>query len=257
MLIRPAIRRAAVCLATATVLVAGAPAPAWAASTCANGGSVTQGKYWINNNLWGQGSGSGWQCSWDSYTSGTTIGWGTSYSWSGQSYSVKSYASAVLGWQWGWKLPNTGLPVRLSDNRNVNTGWNYTVRHSAGAMNVSYDLWLHPMSNPTYANNPSEEVMVWLYRAGGAGPLGSYQATVTIAGTSWDLYRGTNGWNVFSFVRTSNTSSATLNLRDFLNNLVSRGWLSNARYLTSVQSGAEIFTGNGQVDTNSYYTDVQ
>ncbi|HCT75695.1 MAG TPA: glycosyl hydrolase, partial [Micromonosporaceae bacterium] len=73
----------------------------------------------------------------------------------------------------------------------------------------------------------------------------------------WDLYRGNIGWNVYSFVRTSNTTSATMNLRDFLNHLVSRGWMSNTKYLTSVQSGTEIFTGTGQVDTNSYYANVQ
>lgn len=231
-------------------------APAQAAGTCNDFGTITQGKYWINNNVWGQDSGSGWQCIWDSYTSGNTIGWGTSYGWSGQSNSVKSYASSVLGWHWGWKVSNTGLPVRLSANRSVNTGWNFNVRHSGGAMNVAYDLWLHTISNPSYNNNPSDEVMIWLYRAGGAGPVGTRQATVNIAGTNWDLYRGNIGWNVYSFVRTSNTTSATLNMRDFLNHLVSRGWMSNTKYLTSVQSGTEIFTGTGQVDTNSYYANV-
>lgn len=238
-------------------LITADPAPASAATTCTAYGTETQGKYWINNNLWGQSSGSGWQCIWDSYTSGNTIGWGTSYSWTGQSNSVKSYASSVLGWHWGWKLSNTGLPTQLSANRSVNTGWNFTVtQKGAVTQNVSYDLWLHTMSNPTYANNPADEVMVWLYRSGGAGPVGTLQATVNLGGTSWNLYRGNIGWNVFSFVRVSNTTSSTLNLRDFLNNLVSRGWLSNSRYLTSVESGTEVFTGTGQVDTNSYYANV-
>ncbi|HEX8344455.1 MAG TPA: hypothetical protein VF657_06875 [Actinoplanes sp.] len=233
-----------------------AATPAQAASTCTAYDAITQGKYWINNNLWGRNSGSGWQCMWNSYTSGNTIGWGTNYSWSGQSNSVKSYTSSVLGWHWGWRNSNTGLPTQLSANRNVNTGWNFSVRHTGGAMNVSYDMWLHTIPNPTYANNPTDEIMVWLYRLNGAGPVGTRQATVNIGGTNWDLYRGNIGWNVFSFVRTSNTTSATLNMRDFLNNLVSRGWVSNSKYLTSVQAGTEIFTGNGQIDTTSYYANV-
>ncbi|MEN3305961.1 MAG: hypothetical protein V7603_2163 [Micromonosporaceae bacterium] len=253
-------RRMAVLVAAAAAVLAGTavrPAPAFAANTCTAFGTITQGKYWINNNLWGQSSGSGWQCIWDSYTSGNTIGWGTSYGWTGQSNSVKSYASSVLGWHWGWKLSNTGLPVQLSANHSVNTGWNFTVRQNgAVTQNVSYDLWLHTISNPTSANNPSDEVMVWLYRSGGAGPVGTLQATVSLAGTSWNLYRGNIGWNVFSFVRVSNTTSATLNLRDFLNDLVSRGWMSSSKYLTSVESGTEVFIGNGQVDTNSYFANV-
>jgi hypothetical protein len=65
------------------------------------------------------------------------------------------------------------------------------------------------------------------------------------------------GWNVFSFVRTSNTTSVNLNLRDFTGNLVNRGWLSSKKYLTSVQAGTEVFTGNGQLNTESYWVDVQ
>jgi hypothetical protein len=244
---------ASLLVALATLL---APAtPANAANTCTAFGSVTQGKYWINNNLWGQSSGSGWQCIWDNYTSGNTIGWGTNWNWTGQQNSVKSYASSVLGWHWGWVNSNTGLPVQLSANRNVNTGWNFSVSQT-GTLNVAYDLWAHTISNPTWQNNPTDEIMVWLYRAGGAGPLGTYQATVNIAGTNWDLYRGNIGWNVFSFVRQSNTTNSTLNLRDFLNNLVSRGWMSNSKYLTSVEAGTEVFHGSGQLNTNSYYTNV-
>ncbi|HCT75696.1 MAG TPA: endo-1,4-beta-glucanase, partial [Micromonosporaceae bacterium] len=137
-------RRLALGLVSVLVASVLVPAtPAQAAGTCDDFGTVTQGKYWINNNVWGQDSGSGWQCIWDSYTSGNTIGWGTSYGWLGQSNSVKSYASSVLGWHWGWKVSNTGLPVRLSANRSVNTGWNFSVQHSGGSMNVAYDLWLH------------------------------------------------------------------------------------------------------------------
>jgi len=218
--------------------------------------AIDVGKYWINNNLWGQSSGSGWQAIWDTYLSGSTMGWGTNWSWTGQSNQVKSYSSVVLGWHWGWRRSGTGLPVQISANRNVNTGWNYSVSQS-GTMNVAYDCWLHTISNPSYNNNPSDEVMIWLYRAGGAGPLGTYQATVNLAGTSWDLYRGNIGWNVFSFIRRTNATNQTLNIGDFLNHLVSRGWVSNSKYLTSVEAGTEVFIGNGRVDTNSYYCNVQ
>lgn len=256
-------RRFRVALATAALALAGVAvhtAPAQAASTCNSGGSYDMGKYWITNNLWGAGSGSGWQCIWTNSQSGNNISWGTNYSWSGASNSVKSYDAAILGWHWGWRRSGTGLPVQLSANRSVNTGFSYNVRHSGGAMNVAYDLWLHPMSNPGSNNNPSDEVMIWTYKAGGAGPAGTLQATVTVAGANWDLYRGriggSTGWNVYSFVRKSNTNSAAFNARDFLNHLVGRGWMSSSKYLTSVQAGTEIFTGSGQVDVTNFYANV-
>ncbi|WP_129787120.1 GH12 family glycosyl hydrolase domain-containing protein [Promicromonospora panici] len=251
---------AAVCIALVPAVVTAAPAQA--ASTCASGGNIAMGKYYVVNNLWGSGSGSGWQCVWDNWQSGDTIGWGTSWEWSGQSNSVKSYSSAVLGWHWGWQRPGTELPVRVGDNRSVPTTWNYSVTGS-GTMNAAYDLWLHTQSNPSGSNNPSDEIMIWPYKSGGAGPAGTYQTTVNLGGGSWDLYRGWIdagngvGWNVFSFVRTSNTTSVNFNLRDFTNNLVNRGWLSNSKYLTSVQAGTEVFIGSGRLDTESYWVDVQ
>lgn len=251
---------AALCIALVPAVVTAAPAQA--ASTCASGGNIAMGKYYVVNNLWGSGSGSGWQCVWDNWQSGDTIGWGTGWEWSGQSNSVKSFSSAVLGWHWGWQRPGTELPVRVGDNRSVPTAWNYSVTGS-GTMNAAYDLWLHTQSNPDGSNNPSDEIMIWPYKSGGAGPAGTYQATVNIGGGSWDLYRGWIdagngvGWNVFSFVRTSNTTSVNFNLRDFTNNLVNRGWLSSNKYLTSVQAGTEVFIGSGRLDTESYWVDVQ
>lgn len=242
-------------IVTAAVLVVAPAQPASADNTCEAFGTITLGKYYLNNNLWGQDSGSGWQCMWDNY-SGSTIGWGTSWGWSGQSNSVKSFTSTVLGWHWGWQTTGHELPVQLNAGRDVYTDWQYRVSGS-GTMNVAYDLWLHDMPNPDWQNDPTDEVMVWLYRSGGAGPLGTLQGTVTIAGTSWDLYRGDIGWNVFSFVRQSNTASATLHMQDFLGHLVSRGWVSNTKYLSSVQAGTEVFTGDGQLDTDAYTADIR
>jgi xyloglucan-specific endo-beta-1,4-glucanase len=91
-------------------------------------------------------------------------------------------------------------PTSLSANHNVNTGWNFQVtQYSVTAQNVSYDMWFHTIANPTSGDRPTEEVMIWPYRSGGAGPAGTLQATVTIAGATWQIYRGTvSTWSVFS-----------------------------------------------------------
>ncbi len=223
--------------------------------------SIILGKYWINNNEWGASGVSGSQSIWDTCTSGNTIGWGTSWTWSGGSNSqVKSYASAVLGWQWGWEVASgtTGLPVQISANKNVTCGWTFRVP-SSQTIDVSYDLFAHSIANPGTNDDPTDEIMIWLYRSGGAGPIGgTVAAAVSLAGTSWDLHQGNNGrWNVDSYVRTANTTSATLNIMDFLNDLVTRGYLTSSKYLSSIQSGTEVFTGTGELDTDSYYCTIQ
>ncbi|RIV39238.1 glycosyl hydrolase [Micromonospora radicis] len=218
---------------------------------CRSSDLIDIGKYWIPNNQWGATGATGSQCIWTNGGSGDRIRWGTDYTWSGDAGSVKSYAAAILGWHWGWRRPNTGLPVQVSANRNVNTSWQFTVTGS-GNMNVAYDMWFHPMANPGAGDQPTDELMIWLYRAN-AYPAGTRQGTVTIAGTTWEVWRGYVGtWNVYSYVRTSNTTNASLNIRDFTNDVVSRGWMSSSKYLTSVQAGPEIFTGGGQVQTGSY-----
>jgi hypothetical protein len=226
--------------------------------SCTEYNQIVLGKYWVNNNVWGADGATGSQCIWSTCQSGNTIGWGTDWTWSGAASSVKSYASAVLGWHWGWVVPqaSTGLPIQLSSGASATCGWTFQVTQS-GTINVAYDLWLHSISNPDYASDPTEEIMIWLYNSG-AGPIGTQQTTVTIGGASWALYRGQNGsTNVYSFLRSSNTTSTTLNLMDFLSDLVSRGWVSSSRYLTSIEAGTEVFTGTGSVDTDSYSCVIQ
>ena len=118
-------------------------------------------------------------------------------------------------------------------------------------------MFLHTIAMPGTNDTPTDEIMIWLYTAGGAGPIGTKQTTVTIDSASWDLYRGSTTWNVFSYVRTANATSAVINVMDFMNDLVARGWVQSSKYLSSVQSGTEIFTGTGELDTTGYYCRVQ
>ena len=226
-----------------------------ATQVCNNMDSINNlGPYWINNNLWGAGSGSGSQCSWNNSISGSTLSWGTSWNWSGQANAVKSFASVVLGWHWGYKQSGTGLPVQLSSNTNVTTSWNFSVSGSS-SQDVSYDIWADP--NPNLGSTQaSNEIMVWLYKNGGIQPVGSPVGDVSIDGTTWTLWYGNIGWNVYSFVRDANTTSASLNLNDFFQNLIANHGLSAANYLLGVEAGTEIFTGSGELDVSSYSTVV-
>jgi hypothetical protein len=238
------------------------------ASTCAanmpqqnkqtnKGDNIDLGKYFINNNWWGDASASGSQSIWSTCSSGNTIGWGTEWNWSGGS-GVISYASAVLGWHYGWKMSNTGLPIQLSAGKTITCGWTYRVQPGQ-TINVSYDLFAHTQSNPTESQEPSDEIMIWLYRAGGAGPIGGTVASVNIGGSSWELHQGSNGrWQVHSYVRTSNADTgATLVISDFLKDLTTSRGLSASKYLSSIQSGTEVYQGSGRLDTDQYYCVIQ
>ncbi|WP_431684068.1 GH12 family glycosyl hydrolase domain-containing protein [Kitasatospora sp. KL5] len=70
------------------------------------------------------------------------------------------------------------------------------------------------------------------------------------------MYVGNIGWNVYSFVRTSGTSGADLDLNAFLQALVRRGLMQRTDWLSSVEAGTEAFTGRAQLGTESYSTTV-
>ncbi|WP_329334089.1 endo-1,4-beta-glucanase [Streptomyces sp. NBC_00663] len=224
--------------------------------------TITLGKYYVNNNLWNEGKYTGSQCVWSNSQSGSTISWGTNYSLAnsatGRDYDVKSYASTVLGWHWGWKTDKaaTQLPVRVGDRKPVRTSWEFTVSADPGTMNVAYDLWLHNKSTADWQDQPTDEIMIWLNRQGGAGPLGTKYGSVSLGGSMWDIYQGDIGWKVYSFVRRTNTTKASLNLDDFTQALVRRKLLSNDKYVSGIESGTEVFKGTGRLDTKSYSVNI-
>lgn len=229
---------------------------------CTADDTVTLGKYYVNNNQWGRDKATGSQCVWDNSQSGSTISWGTSFSWAnnskGTDADVKTFASTVLGWHWGWKVDKatTGLPIRVGDRKSVKTSWEFTLSSNPGTLDVAYDLWLHSKNTADWADQPTDEIMIWLNRQGGAGPLGTKYGSVSLDGAMWDIYQGNIGWNVYSFVRTANTTKATLNIDDFTQALVRRKLLSNDKYLSGIESGTEVFKGSGRLDTKAYSVDI-
>ncbi len=50
---------------------------------------------------------------------------------------------------------------------------------------------------------------------------------------------------MYSFVRRTNTTRATLNLDDFTQALVRRKLLTNDKYVSGIESGTEVFPGHG------------
>ncbi|MFG2785488.1 endo-1,4-beta-glucanase [Streptomyces prunicolor] len=229
---------------------------------CTADDTVTLGKYYVNNNQWGRDKATGSQCVWDNSQSGSVISWGTSFSWAnnskGTDADVKTFASTVLGWHWGWKVDKatTGLPVRVGDRKSVKTSWEFSLSSNPGTLDVAYDLWLHSKNTADWADQPTDEIMIWLNRQGGAGPLGTKYGSVSLDGAMWDIYQGDIGWNVYSFVRTANTTKATLNIDDFTQALVRRKLLSNDKYVSGIESGTEIFKGSGRLDTKAYSVDI-
>jgi len=190
--------------------------------SCDRWASWSNGGYTLYNNGWG--SEYNYQCIWaNSYSN-----WGVNANHPAGSLGIKSY-------------PNVSLSVNYNvDNMpSITSSFTVTVPGS-GSYNTAYDIWY---------NNYAYEVMLWMNKSGVMGPIASSYncngacpevTNVSIGGHTWNVYRGSNGTNqVFSFVRTSNTNSGTVDITAISKWLRTNGWFGNAN-LHSIQFGWEI-----------------
>ncbi|MFK4068141.1 hypothetical protein [Streptomyces sp. NPDC029674] len=203
-----------------------APAQAAVWSSCEQWGNTTLNGYTLYNNIWGSGAGS--QCV--SADSGTK--WKVRADHPNTS-GIKSY-------------PNSkkviGKPV--DSLTSLKSSYNVTVP-AAGDYNSSYDIW---------DTDYDYEIMLWVNHHGNVGPLGTPQGTVTRGGHTWNVYKGSNGHNeVFSFLRTSDSSAGTVDILPILKWIKNtKGWMGNET-IGDVQFGYEISGSAGGLDftTNS------
>jgi xyloglucan-specific endo-beta-1,4-glucanase len=108
------------------------------------------GGYTVNNNLWGEDSGSGSQCTYVDSISGSGVGWHTTWTWSGADNQVKSYANSQVGL----------TKKYVSDISSIPTSVDWTYDNTAINADVSYDLFTAAdINHVTYSGD--YELMIW------------------------------------------------------------------------------------------------
>jgi hypothetical protein len=209
-------------LVLATVLVA-ASTPAQAAVWWSSDrwGTWSSNGYTLYNNIWGSGFGP--QTIW----ANSATNWGV---WANHPNTggIKSYPNST---RWSGR--------RISALGTLSSSFNVSVPTSGVAFTSVYDVW---------SSDNRHEIMLWMNKYGPVGPLGSFQTTASVGGHSWNVYRGSNGSNqVYSFIRTSNTSSGTVDIKAICNWIRSRGWFGDVT-IGNVQFGYEITSSSGGRD---------
>ncbi|MFD9982887.1 hypothetical protein ACFWZJ_21185 [Streptomyces massasporeus] len=210
----------------ATVGLASAPASAAVWNSCDKWAQTNLNGYTLYNNIWGSGAGS--QCIWAN--SGTNWGVWANHPNTG---GIKSY-------------PNQTKAINkpIASLGSLSSSYNVSVP-SSGAYNTSYDIW---------DTDHDYEIMLWVNKTGAVGPIGTSQGSVSLGGHSWNVFKGSNGANeVFSFIRTSNSGSGTVNILPILKWIKdTKGWMGNET-IGDVQFGFEITSSSGGLDfrTNS------
>ncbi|MFC3893017.1 glycoside hydrolase [Lentzea rhizosphaerae] len=215
---------------------------------CDQYGSTTiQGRYVVQNNRWGT---SAQQC-----INVTSTGFriATQQGSSPTNGAPVSYPSVFLGCHYTNCSPGSTLPMQVSRIRNATSSISY--QYAGGTYNASYDIWLDPTPKTNGVNQM--EIMIWFNRQGPIQPIGSAVGNTTIAGRSWQVWRGSNGSNnVISYVASSTINSWSFNVLDFVNDVRARGAITNSWYLTSIQAGFEPWNGGVGLAVNNFSASV-
>ncbi len=242
------IKIAVVCMLLCLVIL---PSDAQADELCGRWDTidVLDGEYRILNNVWGATTA---QCI-EVYPDSTYFS--VILSEHDQS-DVASYPFILKGCHWGGHncTNNSGMPVRVSKIVTAPFSWNISTTGVSGTWNAAYESWF----SITGATEPNAaELMIWIDYAGGAGPAGSYQGTVSIGGYDWYLFYLTpvpwGTWDHYiAYKITTPINSANLDLKDFINDSVNRGFIDPLWYLDNMEAGFEIWRDGEGLTTNSF-----
>ncbi len=208
----------------ACAIIGGASTEA-ATCTSAQYGSFTIGSYSFNNDIWGSGAGPQTICANNANSFYIT-------STQPNSGGVKAYGDVHY---------NVGKA--LSSINTLTSTFTQTTP-SAGTWDVAYDIW---------NTSNSYEIMLWTkyqntgpvsYNYNAQGNAVPVYTNVNVGGATWNVYEGNNGHDVISFLRTSKTNSATVDVRAILLWIESKGYFGNIT-VGQVEYGVEVTTTSG------------
>ncbi|MDZ7288360.1 MAG: T9SS type A sorting domain-containing protein [candidate division KSB1 bacterium] len=170
--------------------------------------------------------------------------------------SVASYPAIFKGCHWGWcTTKDNPMPLLVKEIESAPFTWIIGTTGVSGTWNAALDIWFDDMKS--FSNDYDAEMMIWLDYHGGAGPAGSRQATVTIGGLSWDVYFAAwTSWNYIAYRITSPVDSVNLDLRDFIHDSITRGYLYTPWYMHAIEAGFEIWRDGQGLTTHSFSAEV-
>jgi hypothetical protein len=109
-----------------------------------------------------------------------------------------------------------------------------------GIWEFEYDIWLNGL-----ADSSSTEIMIWTYN-NGQTPAGAHVGWFSDAGQSYRVYYSPPPYQYVAFVDRSNHLSGEVDLVDFFNYVISRGWMQSSSTLYQICNGMELVSTNGK-----------
>src|SRR5690606_11272760 len=239
--------------------LAGGPTPgsAFSLSGMQRDRATADGRYGIQSNYWNNQAGGDQTIA----VAGTSFKV-ASFSGTGDQ-APASYPSLIVGSDGGDGFGTVGsnLPKQISQIQSVPTGLAWSNTGVNGKYNVAYDVWFGPSSGDAGPGS-RKFLMVWLHDEGGPVPAGgpAQQGEITtgsVAGRTWEIWTGVQheGRPIVSY-RGSNIPSYEFDLKDFIDDAVSRNILTPSDYLTNIFAGFEIWSGGTNLEVTNFCAQV-
>ncbi|MET0793654.1 MAG: hypothetical protein ABW061_19195, partial [Polyangiaceae bacterium] len=210
--------------------------------------------YIIQNNNWGNPSGTDLELTYKNNSFKITAGSGSGGD------APASFPSIYIGNNGNTAngvystKPGDNLPLQISAITSLLSTFRYS--GSTSTFNATYDIWFaKSIPTATYNDGIDGFVMIWLRDPSGKQPIGTKDSNpVTIAGKSWNVWRGPRGAGpmgsqsnapVVSFVNpTEDDNSRAQNFTNVdIKEFIKASGFDTSWYLTDVFAGFEIWNG--------------
>ena len=186
----------------------------------------------------------------------------------GWTYSTQKGDRGVIGYPevfigqspWDGDTSNKYFPITIKDVKTLESSYDVTMYVEPKMYNLAYDLWF-TKSKQMGPSNISHELMIWEDR-NLAKPGGKYIATVKLSSGTYKLYHeymdrrsenlGTDGWNYTAFIRMDRRRSGTVDLKEFIQEMLKREFITQDEVLTSIEFGNEVCNASGITIVNKY-----
>jgi hypothetical protein len=212
--------------------------------------TVMEGEYNVMNNVWGASTAQCLEVDLDSTY------FRVSLSDHNNGNEVAAYPSIFKGCHWGWCTTKSNqMPLQVKYIESAPFIWVINTSGITGTWNAALDIWF--AESAASWGDYSAELMIWLDYHGNAAPAGSKKATVEIGGLIWDVYFAAwSSWNYIAYKVNNPVDSVSLDLRDFIHDSITRGYIYTPWYMHAIEAGYEIFSDGEGLTTHSFATDV-
>ena len=226
--------------------------------SCDNGFEIIIGNYIIQNNKWGENNFPGNQCVW-LMGPDTLFGWNWSYPNNDNEYKYPEIITGRKPWGPNTNYPN--LPGVIETIKNINVSFDTKIE-SDGKNNLAFDIWVHNTNqkNNISPDNILAEIMIWV-NDNNLCCWGEKQGEVSFDNFEYEIYKtelshipGDNYYILFySKVPMLNQQ---INIMNFINYTVQKGWISEKNVVSSIEFGTEIVEGTGRIEISKYAVEI-